>query len=166
MKLQQITNKDPIIIAHVGASKQQNGNGTLQSENDRWQMEEVYRWLIDNLDDQQLSRFKNQSQDFIDLNEGRDFLKENNQYDIVVLHMIYSPYQGYGGNTENSLFNISDQHSPQNWNRRLKSSGAKYIFMFGDGEEVHGKYIGKIDGYVGPSYEGNYLQVYVKERYR
>ena len=64
MKLQQITDKDPIQIAHVGASQQQNGNGTFQSENDRWQMEEVYRWLIDNLDEQQLSRLKNQSKEF------------------------------------------------------------------------------------------------------
>lgn len=51
-----------------------------------------------------------------------------------------------------------------NWKRRLAGTGAKYIFTFGDGEEVHGKYIGRIPGYEGPIDGGNYLQVYIKQQ--
>jgi len=154
MKLNQI-NKTK--IAHVGM-----GPGTWGA-NDQWHMESVFSWFYSETDGaHKLLYHDNRDDDFIDLNDGRDFLAENKSYDIVVLHMIYSPSQPYHRMYEPGIFIISTQHSSENWCRRLISTGAKYIFTFGDGDEVNGRYLGHLSGYDGPIDAGNYLNVYKK----
>jgi len=133
-------------IANVGVSS--NPNSYEQTEwgaNDRMHLKLVSKWLNDNSD----YNISGKKHDFIDLLDGRDFLSEDNEYDIVILHMINSE-----GNRLSSL------HSSSNWKTRLKSTGAKYIFCFGGGSEVNHKYLGMINGYIPPVDEG-YYQIYI-----
>ena len=65
----------------------------------------------------------------------RDFLMELKEYDIVVVcnisrHRDISPY-----------------HNRASWRQRLMRTKAKFIFLFGESEEVTGVYVGKLADY-------------------
>jgi hypothetical protein len=86
--------------------------------------------------------------DVIDLNgcPRRDFLCERDRYDIVIMHYLWSPPPGwmsedFGGAATSPL------HGPAEWRRRLRSSHARYIFMFGADFNA-----GNLSGFV-PGYE-------------
>lgn len=136
----------------------------IWAENDRWHLESAFRWLDRYTDDSVMLYSSDRIDDFVDLNDGRDFLEESQIYDIVILHMVYSPYnQTFARNAPGSPYRISRLHTPNNWKRRLMATNAKYIFTFGDGEEVHGRYLGELREYYGPIDAGNYLDVYVSK---
>lgn len=151
-------------VAHVGASVDpDNPEPEIWGENDQWHVDAAFKWLDNNTEDAEWLFYRNRRDDYIDLNDGRDFLQERSNYDIVILHMVYSPDELDYRGKEGSIFNISPLHNPRNWRNRLVSTGAKYIFAFGDTNEVSGRYLGRLPGYVGPIDAGNYLTVYTKE---
>ena len=160
MRLNQI---NKIKIAHVGMSSDPHSvEQGIWGENDRWHMDAVLSWLYSETDDHKLLYHDGRDDDFIDLNNNRDFLSENESYDIVILHMIYSPSHPHHRMYDPGIFTVSTQHSPKNWRRRLISTGAKYIFTFGEDDEVSSTYLGSLSGYDGPIDAGNYLYVYVR----
>lgn len=104
----------------------------------------------------QLQKVKIESKniDIINLNLGRDFLKEDKEYDYVILNYIFDPGDkpnaAYLAFQVGDEFNTSKLQSPKAWNKRLKSTKAKKIFIFSGGDkgsEVDGRYIGPIEGY-------------------
>lgn len=165
MKLRVISESEKgARVAHVGASLGDNQENQIWSESDEWHIRAVWEWL---------DRFGfgdmmfNRDDDFIDLHDGRDFLRENGKYDIVILHMVYNPsrhdLQHYEGSE--SIFRISHLHDRDNWVYRLVDTEAKYIFTFGSGSEVDGDFLGEIPGYDGPTDAGNYMEVYMSLAY-
>jgi hypothetical protein len=71
-------------------------------------------------------------QDAIDLNGSprRDFLGEDQRYDVVVIHNLWSPPAGLEPETSGGAA-ISPRHSPAGWRHRLQLSCARYILIFG-----------------------------------
>lgn len=101
-----------------------------------------------------LKSLKLTSYDFIDLNHGRDFLKENKQYDVVVLIYIFILSSEEAINESlflpnDPLTKTSNLHSKDNWRQRLLETQAKEILIFGYDpySEVSGDYIGELDDY-------------------
>lgn len=84
--------------------------------------------------------------DDIDLNYGRDFLTENKEYDIVVLHYIFNG-NPYFDLSQKGFFKTSSKHDVENWKIRLLNTKAKLIFAYGTSTEVGLEYIGTIPGY-------------------
>jgi hypothetical protein len=79
-------------------------------------------------------------------NPPRELLNQNNKT------------YGYG-----SIYRISPKHSQEEWRRRLMQTDARYIFAFGDDDEVSGRYLGKIPGYDGPTPgRSDLLKVYIR----
>jgi hypothetical protein len=89
-----------------------------------------------------------------DLSYNRDFLKNEDTFDVVVLNYIfiataeeckydlcYTP--------DDPSIKVSELHSKENWKKRLLDSEAKQILIFGwdSFSEVTEKYIGSLDGY-------------------
>ena len=150
-----------ITIAHVGS------NESHFNDDDRDHIDFIFKWIWDKdeFTDILNSMLDNRIDDFIDLNDGRDFLAENYKYDIVILHNIYAaPYNG--GYGRYGLFNVSKFHDKDNWINRLVSTGAALIFAFGDNSknEVDGSYLGSIPGYIGPEIFKDHLHIYEKSR--
>jgi hypothetical protein len=129
-------------------------------------MDSVMDWFIKHGDCKCLY-YENREDDFIDLNDGRDFLAEDHEYDIVILHMVYCPLDPISnsyrfGPGSSSPFQTSFRHTKEAWRCRLVSTGARHIFTFGDFDEVSGEYLGAIDGYEGPIEVKDMVQVYVR----
>jgi hypothetical protein len=154
MKLRTITESEERTkgarIAHVGASLGTNPENQIWADSDELHVRLVWEWL---------DRFGfgdmmiNTDDDFIDLHDGRDFLQENAEYDIVILHSVYNPvdYHRKSYEGQSSIFRVSPLHDRENWVNRLMNTGAKYIFTFGSGSEVDGEFLGEIPGYDGPT---------------
>jgi hypothetical protein len=92
--------------------------------------------------------------DFVNLHQGRDFIKEDKIYDIVVLIYIFkwTKEQCQNDNLYNkhdSSIKVSDIHTPENWRKRLLNTEAKEILIFGysDESEITGNYIGDLENY-------------------
>jgi hypothetical protein len=89
---------------------------------------------------------------FIDLTRGKDFLTMKDTYDIVVLHFICRWEKRHvdriGGEMPPEL-SISEHASWSNWRKRLVSTNAEAIHLFGGQGEVGGSYIATLDGYRG-----------------
>lgn len=92
--------------------------------------------------------------DLIDLRLGRDFLKENKTYDIVVLNYIYLPEVNNSNSDFKRMkgdysFKVSELQSRENWRKRLIETGAAQILIFGYSvvSEITGEYIGELEGY-------------------
>lgn len=147
-------------VAHVGASTNPKNPELHWMQSDRDRLHEVGEWLEKRDSEIAQEYYNKRSDDYIDLNDNRDFLKENKTYDIVILHHIYEP----GRVRDASPFRISPVHNRQNWIKRLHSTGAKYIFAYGDIDEVSGRWLGSIAGYIGPKKEGGAYDrwVYIK----
>jgi hypothetical protein len=119
--------KKPMNIAHVGAYKRfsdADGNRTAT----------VMLHLLKH-------GFNNRGKiyhDVINLKYGRDFLAENIQYDLIILHSIFQ-YD----NEDNS-----SHHNNENWRIKLSQSGAKFIAICeGQPCTLSGWQIGEIPGY-------------------
>lgn len=88
--------------------------------------------------------------DAINLAEGRDFLLEDEAYDIVIVHSVLStgmpPDIRIPGHERELL--ISQEHSIKNWKRRLVETGAKYIIVAeGQPYTMSGYELGNLPGY-------------------
>lgn len=85
----------------------------------------------------------------INLVDGRDFLKEDDVYDIVIVHSVVSPSLGRVTvpGAEHELM-VSDDHSVEAWRERLASTRAKYIIVCeGQPYTLSGYELGNIPGY-------------------
>jgi len=85
----------------------------------------------------------------INLVDGRDFLQEDDTYDIVILHSILSPMLplNLGPFVEDEC-RVSIHHNGDAWKERLISTGAKYIVVCeGQPYTLSGYELGKIPGY-------------------
>jgi len=129
-------------LAHVGYT------GT---ENDADHMNQVSDWLYANRQNLFDEVVRSSERDVIDLGNkpSRDFLSEEEAYDIVILHHLYSPdpsvwphLRGFEGG-----FAMSPHHSVEAWRKRLASSGADMIFAFGGDTEVSAKFLGDMPGF-------------------
>ena len=142
-------------FAAVGASADpDNPERKTYADQDRWMLNTISDYLHKHYPELDL---RGLTPDFIDLNDGRDFLKENQQYDIVALMRVFHPMGGdssvqhYQRDRGESMFRLSSLHTPENWKKRLQQTGAKIIFAFGDSTDcVEGDYVGSIPGYEGP----------------
>lgn len=123
-------------IAHVGHT------GT---DDDMRRILKVLMWMAkNNCEPKGKTQF-----DAIDLNKGRDFLREDLTYEVVVLHFVFrgSNYPCPFG--EPQELNVSPTTSWSRWRTRLVDTQAKYIFAFGGEGEVSGGYLCTLDGYQG-----------------
>lgn len=117
--------------------------GDIGSNTDISMTTEAFKFLA--INDPELIR-NNIVHDYIDINYGRDFLKENGSYDVVILQYVYGPAKLSYGDMAGDLA-ISEHHSQGRWRERLLESGAKYIIAFGGGTEVAHRFIGELSGY-------------------
>lgn len=119
--------------------------------------------------------------DVVDLSEGRDFLAETKQYEVVVLHHLFRglKYVNYGADLSAeklarlaveqgcaaTAFSTSERQSAGAWHERLEASGAKWLFVFGMYQEVSGLWLGDVPGYdmVGAPSLFEMLTVYKKK---
>jgi hypothetical protein len=91
--------------------------------------------------------------DYIDLSLGRDFLKEDKKYDVVVLIYIFKCTPEELTKEECYFLNksqrVSELHSRENWRRRLLNTNAKDVFIHGMyvDSEISGEYIGDLENY-------------------
>jgi hypothetical protein len=118
-------------------------SSTEERSYDRFDQES--KWgTATNYDIDMADRWEHANKDFINLAQGRDFLEEQETYDVVILCWVFGPttYRGTEG-----WFNVSKKHTPEEWKARLIATGAKYIFAFGNKTEVGGNYLGSIPGY-------------------
>jgi hypothetical protein len=87
--------------------------------------------------------------DAINLVDGRDFLAEDDTYDMVVVHSVLSP--GVKVPKEMKLhpeLMVSDTHDVEAWRDRLVATGAKYIVVCeGQPHTMSGYELGRLPGY-------------------
>jgi hypothetical protein len=116
-----------ITIAHVGYS------GT---DDDRDRRLAVDVWIRRNDTDMlrrlQATAGERPKEDLIDLNcsPSRDFLAENQRYDIVVIHNLWG-FPGASSLNDSGATACSPLHNASAWRNRLNDAAACYIFMFG-----------------------------------
>jgi hypothetical protein len=88
--------------------------------------------------------------DAINLADGRDFLLEDDPYDIVIVHSVLSTGMPAGIHVpvyERELL-ISGKHTIKNWKRRLVETGARYIIIAeGQPYTLSGWELGDLPGY-------------------
>ena len=109
----------------------------------------IANWLSKN-DKITTNKFKNKLKiEYIDLNDGLDFLSKQYYTDILSIYKIFNPlpdyktrYIGMSGDE-----NISELHTPCSWRMRIVGSCAKYVYVFGKSGEVDGNFLGEVDGY-------------------
>lgn len=134
-------------IAHVGAYKK-------FSEADSGRQVRCLVWLVNN--DSNIRSFKHE---VINLKYGRDFLLENKEYDIVILHSIFL----YSIKNPQKQVMVSPEHSIENWKKRLIITNANYIFICeGQPCTLSGWKIGELVGYE-IKHRDQLLTVYCKE---
>jgi hypothetical protein len=75
-------------------------------------------------------------EDRVNLADGRDFLEETEQYDLVVLHSIFHPRGEITDALRRDLAEkvgpaalLSPKHAVPAWKRRLEGCGAKHIIV-------------------------------------
>lgn len=121
--------------------------GSTESDDDHERTVDVEWTMQEALNQVELDLFEDA--DFISLDDGRDFLKEDVKYDVVILHHIYQhPGQGHKG-----VHGTSPFHAPDVWRARLAGTNAGWIFAYGGSTEVSGGYLNEIPGYEMLSYD-------------
>jgi hypothetical protein len=84
--------------------------------------------------------------------QGRDFLADDGEYDVVILFAIYNPptddeaarkWRGSKCGPES----LGVNHSRESWGRRLSHTRARWIFVFRRPDSVTGDWLGELDGY-------------------
>lgn len=85
--------------------------------------------------------------DFINLKYKRDFLKEQETYDVVIVHSVFHTDVVPLANFKDKVI-VSENHTIVNWRNRLVSTCAKYIFICeGQPFTLSGWQIGELDYY-------------------
>jgi hypothetical protein len=101
--------------------------------------------------------------DYINLHKGRDFLKEDKQHAMVILHFLFRGGFGIapdgGGNPQ---LQHSTEQSWSAWVKRLAATKARLIFAFGGFAEVGGSFLARIEGYQRIEVDSNF-SVFVRE---
>lgn len=121
-------------IAHVGHTK------TLE---DLTRIIKVVTWCLDNGYNP-----KKGTNDYIELQHGRDFLIEKETYDIVILHFLFrGGFAVAPARLQCKELAYSPHASWASWRRRLVATRAKLIFAFGGSTEVSGSYLVDLPGY-------------------
>jgi len=119
-------------IAHVGAFKR-------FSSNDVRRITVALHWLVTHK-----IELGKPVHDIINLHYGRDFLRETLEYDIVIIHSVFSHYFPAKSNDAGT----SEMHDMPHWIDRLLSTKAKVIFLFSDQpNSLSDGHIGKLTGY-------------------
>ena len=121
-----IPTDDAVAVAQVGFTRS-------DEDRDRWLAARIWLGRTDSAFTERLcaaQRARTLVQDVIDLHASppRDFLKEQERYDVVVVHNLWDGYaveDCSGGDAQ------SPHHDLGNWRSRLQSTGARYIFLFG-----------------------------------
>lgn len=86
--------------------------------------------------------------DAINLVDGRDFLREKNAYDIVIVHSVLSPSLGPTNFKDHPELMTSPHHTVKAWRKRLAGTGAKYIVVAeGQPHTLSGYELGELPGY-------------------
>lgn len=132
--------------------------GSFDNENDRNRLYMVDGWLRRN--DPKYLEGVSYGNDHIDLNNGRDFLKESKTYDMVILQHVYNPTDSK--DLKEGIYRISPNHTSINWVKRLQATNADYIFVSGGYSEVGAWWLGSIPGYDLVD-NNDYLSVYRKQ---
>jgi hypothetical protein len=132
------------LIAQVGAYKK-------RTDGDIWRWLTALDWLMKN------DRLPDKStHDVINLKYGRDFLREHETYDIVVLHDIYDAgnldiVQKIQANLPKLVWQAietSSVASEKRWRWRLQQTKAKFIFVFETSPCcINGWGLGELEGY-------------------
>lgn len=117
--------------------------GYIDSNNDKWYCNELVNLGF---------APKDRTNDYIDLIDNRDFLRENEQYDIVVLCYIFNlqskdDQRKLTKKIINSKWRVSDLSTPDNWKDRLLKTKAQRIIAIGDKSEIAADYLDNICDY-------------------
>jgi len=96
--------------------------------------------------------------DCIDLLNGRDFLEETIQYDIVVICYIFfmrsmQDQRQLTKRLTHGKWRVSNLSTPDNWRNRLIKSQANKIIAIGNESEIAAKYLEVIPGYIKKDYK-------------
>jgi hypothetical protein len=84
----------------------------------------------------------------INLVDGRDFLRETDVYDMVIVHSVLSPSVGLVRMPGNKELMTSPDHTVEVWVNRLVSTGAQYIVVAeGQPYTLSGRELGELPGY-------------------
>lgn len=95
---------------------------------------------------------------FIELWEGQDFLEDQEEYSIIVLHFLFrgSNHIKQEKQVKWSPLRISQKSSWVNWRKRLAATNADYIIAFGGMGEIGPSFIVDIPGYGLPKHKEPY----------
>jgi hypothetical protein len=82
--------------------------------------------------------FRDEELDLINLDYGRDFLKERKRYEAVIVHSVFHSNQTFSGYREQTAklkelyprCRQSPVHTVENWRRRLAATGAASIVVW------------------------------------
>jgi hypothetical protein len=154
MKIFRISNQTSktITIGNIGSF------GSLNDQNRLYMVDD---WLFRN--DPEYVDGASYSHDNVDLNHGRDFLRESKSYNVIVLHDIYNPVDDVD-RQKGGIFSVSPHHGPGQWVQKLAASGADYIFVFGSWGEIGGWWLGEIPGYDTIRGRNEYKTVYRNQK--
>jgi hypothetical protein len=125
--------------------------GHINSDNDKWYCNELMKLEFVP---------KDRINDFIDLIDNRDFLRENEEYDIVVLCYIFymqskDDQRKFFKRIISSKWRVSDLSTPDNWKDRLIKTKAQRIIAIGEKSEIAADYLDNICGYDKNQYKFN-----------
>lgn len=103
--------------------------------------------------------------DIIDLKDGRDFLKETEEYDIAILYYVYRNLGRPDVLTGlPNYFAVSELNSWSNWLKRLISTKASTIILFGNKAEISSSFIGPIPNYKLEELKEEKLAIYTHQK--
>lgn len=115
---------------------------------DRWMFQKALEWLEQNDPFYEIPPITEHTNFDLNTDPPRDFLKDKNKFDVVILHIVYhNPYSNSKFRT-NSYFAQSELHSISIWRKRLIETKAKYIFTFGDLDEISGETLEELPNYL------------------
>lgn len=146
------------LVAQVGCHKRR-----TDGDIGRWLT--AVDWLLKNK--VPISRLNH---DVVNLDYGRDFLREDKRYHMVVMHDIYDgkvaleQQIGYFTRAARKVLQTSPLQSPEAWVQRLAATQAEYIFVFEMQIScLNGWKLGDIPGYITAHRDTEYT-VYRKEK--
>ena len=124
--------------------------GYIDNDNDKWYCNELVNLGFVP---------KDRTNDYVDLIDNRDFLRETDHYDIVVLCYIFN-IQSKDDQRKltkkiSSKWRVSDLSTTDNWKDRLLKAKAQTIIAIGEKSEIAADYLNNICGYSQNQYKFN-----------
>lgn len=136
-----------------------NVGGEIGDTETKTYLDALASWILKNDRDLADRWIDSHKHDYIDLNAGRDFLKESKKYDVVILHNLYHPGRGEK-ELRQGYYAVSPLHTVANWRKRLLQTGAEIIAVYG--MDFSGNDIGDLPGYMQIKKSGQ--SYYVKKK--